>query len=166
MARGQRRAILGVVRPNGNGNGDEGTSVQVIDSRRNKESRDTLADVIASLKPGAHVRLFVSSHDRNGRLIDFDALLHRTEDELLSIARATTTTATIGRFVGETFPAFRESSAAIEVYLPRRLSPAQIRTIAKVIVRLARDGNQEAVAVVVNHRLFLLCTDDLPGEFA
>ncbi len=120
-----------------------------------------ITDVLAALAPRLQVVVIVPSRDREGRRIDFKKLVLATEATLLAVATGMRITRSHGIWRGALGLTVRERVAAVEVFFPEEVLPAHRDAVLICLTRILREGNQEAVEIIIDGRLYLLSEDTI-----
>lgn len=119
--------------------------------------RQAVDSLSKRLKPHALVRVIVPSHDRFGRsLTSLQSLRRFVEEGLAKLAGGVTSLSGEGIYHNGHPQSIRERVIVVESYLPARITPGQRRAFRSLIEDLAARAEQEALAVVVDGRLFLV----------
>jgi hypothetical protein len=104
--------------------------------------------------------VFVPSRNRSGRPLAPRKLIDRVNESLMAIAGGTTTFDGSGVWVNGSGHPLKERITVVESYLPGRLSRSVKRTLVNLLSRIAAEANQEALAVAVNGRMFLIAPNN------
>jgi hypothetical protein len=119
-------------------------------------ARDVRDAMVSRLRPRADIRVHVPSRDRFGRVLPLRVLSERVESLLLGLATGTTNLTGEGVWQAETGPIVREPVIIVQSYINPRASHRAKRGLVDGLFQLAADAKQEALAVVINGRMFLL----------
>lgn len=112
--------------------------------------------IMERLKPLSEVRIYVPSRDRHGRALPLQSLLRRVEGLILQMATGTTIFWAQGIWQSDNGNLVRESVLIVEGYLNASISPITRESVVAELIQLAVDAHQEALAIVIDRRLFLI----------
>lgn len=115
--------------------------------------------VVDHLRPSSEVRIYIPSRDGHGRALPLGSLLRRAEALLLKMATGTTILWAQGIWRSDNGKLFRESVMIVESYLNASIPPGIRDSVVTELCQIAVDAGQEALAIAIDRRLFLL-----PGE--
>lgn len=108
------------------------------------------------LRPHVLVRVVVPSRDRSGRLLAASELVRLVEEGLSGITRGCMTFTGTGVYMDGRGREVREDVFIVESYFPEEVVPDDRKAFERLISELTERADQEALAVVVDGRLFFV----------
>jgi hypothetical protein len=127
-------------------------------------SLDARKDLAARLRPGVAVRIFSPSCDAVGRPLQSKRHERVLEQALCRIAGGVTSTPAHGRWINAQGEHIRERVSVLESYITRPLSIREKRDLLSAFEEVLLVARQEALAISVGSRLFLLRRADGGGS--